>query len=108
MAEVLLKCSRCDQEIAVEMDTAILRMDVEPRAYGELVFCCPACGGPGHRHVVGDLLTLLLLVGVKPLRLSEPALPADDCPPDADPFTTDDLLAWHEALADVRFVTPWE
>lgn len=108
MTEVLLMCTRCDDEIAVDMDAAILRMDVEPRAEAELLFCCPSCGRPGRRHVVGDLLTLLLYVGVEPLRLSEPALPAADRAPRAEPLTRDDLLAWHEQLATVRFVTPWE
>jgi hypothetical protein len=72
VTEVLMTCTRCSEEIAVDMDRAVLRMDVEPRAQGELLFCCPACGDPGRRNVVGDLLTLLLLVGVQPLRLSEP------------------------------------
>jgi hypothetical protein len=74
------------------MDAAILRMDVEPRADAELLFCCPSCGGPGLRRVVGELLTLLLLVGVEPLRLSEPTLPEDDRAPALAPLTWDDLL----------------
>lgn len=90
------------------MDAAILRMDVEPRAEGELLFCCPACGGPGQRHVVGELLTLLLFVGVEPLRLSEPTLPAPDPAHGSQPLTRDDLLTWHEQLEAVRFITPWE
>jgi hypothetical protein len=57
---------------------------------------------------VGELLTLLLLVGVEPLRLSEPSLPAEDCPPELPELTPEDLLTWHEQLARVRFVTPWE
>jgi hypothetical protein len=108
MTEVLMTCTRCEGEITVAMDDAILRMDVEPQACAELLFCCPACGGPELREVVGDLLTLLLLVGVEPLRLSEPALPEDDRPPVVPPLTRDDLLTWHEQLAGVRYVTPWE
>jgi len=108
MAEVLLTCMQCDEEIAVDMDTAILRMDAEPRADAELLFCCPSCGRPGLRRVVGELLTLLLFVGVEPLRLSEPALDSDDRAPAAAPVTYDDLLSWHEQLAHVRTVAPWE
>ena len=108
MTQVLLTCTRCDTEIAVDMDSAILRMDAEPRADGELLFCCPSCGRPGLRHVVGELLTLLLLVGVEPLRLSEPSLPAEDCRPELPRLSRDDLLTWHQQLANVRFVTPWE
>ena len=108
MTEVLMTCTRCDDEIAVDMDVAILRMDVEPRADAELLFCCPSCGRPGRRHVVGELLTLLLLVGVQPLRLSEPSLPADDRATALPELTRDDLLAWHEQLVPVWFVTPWE
>ena len=108
MTEVLMTCTRCEDEITVAMDAAILRMDVEPRASGELLFCCPACGGPGVREVVGELLTLLLLVGVEPLRLSEPVLPEEDRPPVVPPLDKDDLLTWHELLAGVRYVTPWE
>ena len=72
MTEVLMTCTRCDDEIAVDMDAAILRMDVEP------------------------------------LRLSEPSLPIDDRPPALPELTLGDLLSWHEQLAKVRFVTPWE
>jgi hypothetical protein len=85
------------------MDAAI-----EPRADAELLFCCPSCGGPGLRRVVGELLMLLLLVGVEPLCLSEPTLPEDDRAPALAPLTWDDLLTWHQLLAAVRFVTPWE
>lgn len=108
MIEVLLQCSRCDSEIAVNMDIAVLRMDVEPRAVAELLFVCPACRQPGLRRVDGELLTLLLFVGVQPLRLSEPRLPAEDCAPTQAPVTHDELLAWHELLADDQFVTPWQ
>ncbi|WP_345523710.1 hypothetical protein [Nocardioides conyzicola] len=108
MTEVLLTCTRCEDEIAVDMDRAILRMDHEPRAAAELLFCCPTCRRPGLRHVVGELLTLLLLVGVQPLRLSEPTLPAADRSTGLSPLTRDDLLAWHEQLSYVHNVSPWE
>ncbi len=54
------------------------------------------------------LLTLLLFVGVEPLRLSEPTLPRADQAPAARPLTRDDLLAWHELLHDIEDVAPWE
>lgn len=108
MTAVLMTCTECEDEIAVEMDLAILRVDVEPRADAELLFCCPSCGAPGQRRVVGELLTLLLLVGVDPLRLSEPTLPPDDRAQALPPLTRDDLLTWHEQLTQVQFVTPWE
>ena len=108
MTDVLMTCAWCDGEIAVPMSTAILRMDEEPHAAGELLFCCPTCRQPSVRDVCGELLTLLLFVGVEPLRLSEPHLPAADrCPP-MPQLTRDDLLAWHELLLDVRSVAPWE
>jgi hypothetical protein len=108
MTEVLMTCGRCDDEIAVRMELAVLRMEVEPQADAELLFCCPACGSPGVRHIVGELLTLLLLVGVEPLRLSEPTLPPEDRAPVCAPLTRDDLLSWHELLAGIDHVTPWE
>jgi hypothetical protein len=106
--EVLLTCTRCREEVAIDVDVAILRMDVEPRANAELLFCCPSCGRPGLRRVEGDLLTLLLFVGVQPLRLSEPTLPADDHRPGLPAITPDDLLAWHELLAATDDASPWE
>jgi hypothetical protein len=106
MTEVLLTCTRCNGEIAVDMDVAILRMDEEPKADGELLFCCPTCGAPGVRHVVGELLTLLLLVGVEPLRFSEPSPEATG--PGLPALTLNDLIEWHEQLASVQFITPWE
>lgn len=108
MTEVLLRCTRCDDEVAVDMSTAILRMDVEPRADAELLFCCPSCARPGLRRVTGELLTLLLFVGVEPLRLSEPSLSADDQRPGLAALTRDDLLVWHELLVGVDNVSPWE
>ena len=108
MTEVLMTCTRCKDEIAVAMDAAILRMDVEPRAHAELLFCCPECGAPGVRQVAGELLTLLLFVGVEPLRLSEPTLPREDRAPLRTPLTADDLLTWHEQLDAVTSDTPWE
>jgi hypothetical protein len=108
VTELLMTCTRCDDEIAVAMDVAILRMDVAPRAHAELLFCCPTCGAPSVRQVVGDLLTLLLFVGVEPLCLSEPTLPREDRAPAHRQLTPDDLLAWHEQLDGVSFVTPWE
>jgi hypothetical protein len=108
LTEVLMTCARCHDEIAVAMDSAILRMDNEPRAHAELLFCCPSCGSPSVRRVVGELLTLLLFVGVEPLCLSEPSLPREDRPPAVPPLRRDDLLEWHELLHDVRYVTPWE
>lgn len=108
MTEVLLTCATCDDEIAVDMDVAVLRMDVEPRACAELLVCCPSCQRPGLRQIGSELLTLLLFVGVEPLRLSEPSLPLDDRAPDAPPLSRDDLLTWHEQLAGIYFVTPWE
>ncbi len=108
MTEVLLTCAECDDEIAVDMDSAILRMDVEPLARAELLFCCPSCRRPGLRHIGAELLTLLLFVGVEPLRLSEPSLPAEDQAPVVPPLSREDLLTWHEQLAAIQFVTPWE
>jgi len=108
MTEVLLKCAECDDEIAVDMDAAVLRMDVEPRARAELLFCCPSCQRPGLRLIGAELLSLLLFVGVEPLRLSEPSLPVEDQAPGLSPLSRDDLLTWHEQLARVQFVTPWE
>jgi hypothetical protein len=108
VTEILMTCTSCDAEIAVQMDDAILRMDVEPHADAELLFCCPTCGRPSVRRIVGELLTLLLFVGVEPLRLSEPSLPLADRPPGGAPLSRDDLLSWHEVLHGVDTVAPWE
>ena len=43
MIEVLMTCPTCGEEIAVDMASAVLRMDVEPRAAAELLFACPLC-----------------------------------------------------------------
>lgn len=108
MTEVLVTCEQCTKDVAVRMDEAILRTDVEPHPAAELLFCCPACGLPTVRHVAAELLTLLLLVGVEPLRLSEPSLAPEDLPPDVPPLTRDDLLEWHEMLYRTHFITQWE
>ncbi|GAA5122272.1 hypothetical protein GCM10023339_40430 [Alloalcanivorax gelatiniphagus] len=99
MTEVLMTCAACEEEIAVDMAAAILRMDVEPRACAELLFACPACASHCVRRIAGDLLTLLLFVGVKPLTLSEPRPDPADAAPSHAPVTLDELLDWHEQLA---------
>ncbi|WP_134768537.1 hypothetical protein [Nocardioides sp. 1609] len=108
MIEVLTACTRCDAEISVDMASAVLRMDVTPRAEAELLYSCPSCERPALQRVAGDLLTKLLFVGIEPLRLSEPSLPADDVAPPLPPLTRDDLLRWHQDLAPIWTVIPWE
>ena len=108
MIEVLTACTRCDAEISVDMASAVLRMDVAPRAQAELLYTCPSCELPAMQRVAGDLLTNLLFVGIEPLRLSEPSLPADDVAPPLPQLTREHLLEWHEALAAIWTVDPWE
>lgn len=108
MIEVITTCTRCDVDISVDMASAVLRMDVVPRAEAELLYSCPSCGLPASRRITGDLLTKLLFVGIQPLRLSEPSLPADDLAPATPPLTRDDLLTWHQDLAPIWTVIPWE
>lgn len=108
MTDVLMTCPRCEAEIAVPMERAVLRVDVEPAAWAELLYCCPECREPNVRPVVGELLTLLLLVGVPPVALGEPRLGACDLAPPGPAFTPDDLLTWHDQLGLVVTVEPWE
>jgi hypothetical protein len=108
MTDILMNCPRCEAEITVDMDHAVIRVDVEPRAYAELVYCCPACRRPSVSGINGDLLSKLLLVGVRPLVIGEPRLDRSDLPPDGPPFTREDLLTWHEQLRRVESVCPWE
>ncbi|GAA1430911.1 hypothetical protein GCM10009616_16720 [Microlunatus lacustris] len=108
MIEVLTTCTRCDADVSVDMATAVLRMDVTPSAEAELLYLCPSCALPASRRIGGELLIKLLLVGVEPMRLSEPSLPAADEPPVSAPLTRDDLLDWHQDLAPIWTVIPWE
>ncbi|SFC76445.1 hypothetical protein SAMN04487968_11113 [Nocardioides terrae] len=108
MIDILMICPRCDGEITVLMDRAVLRVDVEPRARGELLYRCPACGHPSVSPIGGDLLAQLLLVGVRPVALAEPRLDRDDLAPAGAPFTIEDMLSWHEQLDAVDTVAPWE
>ena len=108
MIEVLTTCTRCDADVSVDMATAVLRMDVTPSAEAELLYSCPSCARPASRNIGGELLIKLLFVGVEPLRLSEPTLPPDDVSPMRAPLTRDDLLDWHQDLAPIWTVIPWE
>ena len=108
MIEVITTCTRCNTEVSVDMASAVLRMDVTPRAEAELLYSCPSCELPAARRITGELVTQLLFVGIEPLRLSEPALPADDVAPPAPPLTPEDLLDWHLDLAPIWTVIPWE
>lgn len=99
MIEVLMTCPTCRDEIEVDMASAVLRMDVEPRAAAELLFACPLCNVLTVRPVVGELLTLLLFVGIRPLTISEPRLAREDVSLCHSPISRDELLDWHEYLA---------
>ena len=108
MTDVLMTCPKCEAEIAVHMEFAVLRVDVEPAAWAEMLYCCPECRAPNVRPVFGELLTLLLMVGVPPLPLAEPTLDAIDLAPPGPPFTRQNLLDWHEQLQQVASVEPWK
>jgi hypothetical protein len=108
MTDVLMTCPTCNKEIAVHMESSVMRMDVEPAAHAELLFRCPECGVAGVQHIGGDLLALLLFVGVPPLTVSEPALDECDIPPPGLTFTLEDLPDWHENLDATSTVAPWE
>lgn len=108
MIEVLTTCTRCGADVIVDMAAAVLRMDVTRSAEAELLYSCPSCARPAARRIGGALLIKLLIVGVEPLRLSEPSLPAADVPPVLAPLTRDDLLDWHQDLAPIWTVIPWE
>ena len=105
---MITTCPTCEAEIEVDMDHAVLRVDVVPTPCAELVFCCPKCQAPAAKDIGGNLLALLMLVGVRPLRLGEPTLDPSDVPVDAPPFTREDLLTWHEQLARIANVVPWQ
>ena len=108
MTSIELTCTACNSDIEVGTEHAVLRVDVKPTARAELLFCCPACEAAIVKTVMGELLTLLLLVGIRPVALSEPTLDPSDLAPEGPAFTREDLLDWHEQLADISFVTPWE
>jgi hypothetical protein len=108
MATVLVTCSACENDIELALEKAILRVDIELTPRAELLYCCTACEAPRVQTITGDLLTQLLLAGVHPVALGEPVLDACDRAPKRPVFTRDDLLAWHEQLANVWFVTPWQ
>jgi hypothetical protein len=108
MTIVLLTCTACENDIELAIDHAILCVDVELTPRAELLYCCPACEAPTVQTIIGELLTQLLLAGVRPVALHEPTLDPSDRAPEGPAFTREDLLEWHEQLADVSFVTPWE
>lgn len=74
----------------------------------ELLLYCPACEAPSVKTIVGDLSTLLLLVCVRPVALSEPTLDPATWHPRGPAFTLEEPLDSHEQLAEVAFVMPWE
>ncbi|WP_168217677.1 hypothetical protein [Occultella kanbiaonis] len=108
MIELPMTCPRCDAEISVDMASAVVRMDVRPRAEAELLCSCPSCELPISWRIVGDIVVMLLFAGIEPLFLSEPSLPAADVAPALPPLTSDDLLDWHLDLAPIWTVIPWE
>jgi hypothetical protein len=68
----------------------------------ELLLYCPACEAPSVKTIVADLSTLLLLVCVRPVALSEPTSDPATWHPRGPAFTLDEPLDSHEQLAEGR------
>jgi predicted RNA-binding Zn-ribbon protein involved in translation (DUF1610 family) len=87
-------CPTCgDVELGVEYLTAIVCADTNEGSYA---FQCPQCGMAVVKAAEGHVIDLLASAGV---RLSVFELPAELGEIHAgDPFTHDDLLAFHDLL----------
>ncbi len=108
MTNLLLTCGRCDTDVNVRVEHAVLRVNAVPEAKGELLFRCPGCNLPDVQPLGSRVLSLLLQVGVPPVALGEPALDASDRPPAGPTFSWEDLLDWHQQLESVVSVDPWK
>lgn len=109
MTDVLITCGECCTDVEVQAEATILRVGVDLAEIGELMFSCPDCESTNVVHVAGDALAVLMRAGARPLTLDEPALDDCDLPPAGGvTFVWQDLLDWHEQLAGVASVEPWE
>lgn len=105
-AAVLLICTERGNDIEDYIGHAVLRVDTAPRA--ELLFYSPARKGPRVKTIVGHLLTLLFIVGVRPVALSEPTLDPSDLTPERPCFHPGRPARLARAVAEAGFVMPWE
>jgi hypothetical protein len=67
LTKLLLTCGHCDDDVAVGLDNAVLRLDADPPPSAELFFSCPTCGHSGTEELAGDLLRLVLVLLGTPL-----------------------------------------
>jgi hypothetical protein len=106
MTAIRVKCPTCGHvEVAADEITLILNATGDLGAYG---FTCPDCSQmvdtPANRTVVA----LLIAAGVKPVKRDDeveaavPILALEDLSPEpeAAPFTSDDVIAFHFLLED--------
>jgi hypothetical protein len=107
MTTLLLTCNRCYSDVDIHVESAILRTEVVPAPWAELLFNCPVCGGADAQPLGATVLALLLQVGTHPVALSEPTLDACDTPPAGQRFEWQDVLDWHEQLTRTTSVEPW-
>jgi hypothetical protein len=107
MTDLLLTCGRCDADVNIRVELAVLRVNAIPDAKGELLFRCPGCNLPEVQPLGARVLALLLQAGVPPIALGEPTLDPSDKPPAGPKFTWEDLLNWHQQLQSTVSVDPW-
>lgn len=94
-------------------DDICLRLD-EEASEGVYSFECPSCTGPVSKQADRKIVALLVSAGVCVTHAGrrmpggsqaniEPS--SVDDPPDVPAFTVDDLIAFHEMLADDSFLS---
>lgn len=108
MTAIRVKCPSCGH---VDLGANEISLHLHPSGgRGAFGFTCPECTSKVDTPASRKVVALLIAAGVEPVRTREdtdapahaPALPLEDRNPDpsAEPFTLDDVIAFHYLLED--------
>lgn len=94
-----ITCPECKAELTLPAHRLLVRVDAGRTSSGEVLFGCLSCDVTVATELDAGGVAALVMAGVSHLTLSAPIVEHPETRPDGPPFTADDLLDLHDALA---------
>jgi hypothetical protein len=104
MTSLTMPCDRCAARITLDLSCLLLAVTPDADAPGRLAYLCPACHDFVHIYVSFSTATMLLASGC-PRVTVDLTLPNPEPSPSGPPFTLDDLIDLHAALASDDWIS---
>jgi len=101
-------CAECGKTANLPVADLLVRFETDTGETDCLMFDCPACATMITVAIRQRTAATLLLAGAVevPARGSGDRICRNGQP--TNPFTAEDVRAWHELLREVETVAPWE